>query len=73
MAKPIKLKDRNSNEILPLTRSTLVEMNSGESAQEKIDSLEDSILDVEYSLAYTALVIDEPGDPSEIESQLAQI
>lgn len=75
MAKLVKLKDRNSNEILPLTRSTLVEMNSGESAQEKIDSLEDSILDVEYSLAYTALVIDEPVsvEPSDIESQLAQI
>lgn len=73
MAKVTKLKDRHNNEILPLTRSTLVEMNSGESAQEKIDSLEDSILDVEYNLANTSLVIDDPGDPSEIESQLAQI
>ena len=73
MAKVTKLKDRHNNEIHPVTRSTLVEMNSGESAQEKIDSLEDSILDVEYNLAYTALVIDEPGDPSDIESQLAQI
>lgn len=73
MAKKIKLRDKTGEQLIPLTRSTLVEMNSGESAQEKIDSLEDSILDVEYSLAYTALVIDEPGDPSEIESQLAQI
>ena len=73
MAKIVKLKDRNSNSILPLTRSTLVEMNSGESAQEKIDSLEDSLLDIEYNLANTALVIDESVNPSEIESQLAQI
>ena len=61
MAKKIKLHDKTGEQLIPLTRSTLVEMNSGESAQEKIDSLEDSILDVEYSLAYTALVIDEPS------------
>ncbi len=73
MAKVVKLKDRQSNPILPLTRSTLVEMNSGESAQEKIDSLEDSLLDIEYNLANTALVIDSSTNTSEIESQLAQI
>lgn len=73
MAKVVKLKDRQSNPILPLTRSTLVEMNSGESAQEKIDSLEDSLLDIEYNLANTALVIDSSINTSEIESQLAQI
>lgn len=73
MGKPVKLTDRQNNQILPVTRAVVVEMNSGESAQEKIDSLEDSILGVEYSLAYTALVIDESRDTSEIESQLAQI
>lgn len=75
MAKVVKLKDRQSNPILPLTRSTLVEMNSGESAQEKIDSLEDSILDVEYNLANTSLVIDESsggGGSVDISSLLAK-
>ena len=39
MAKPIKLKDRQSNEILPLTRATLVEMNSGVSLQTAYDGI----------------------------------
>lgn len=39
MAKVTKLKDRQNNEILPLTRATLVEMNNGISVQTAIDNI----------------------------------
>lgn len=39
MAKVVKLKDRQSNPILPLTRSTVVEMNDGLSLQTAYDAI----------------------------------
>lgn len=39
MAKPIKLKDRLANQILPVTRATLVEMNDGLSLQTAYDAI----------------------------------
>lgn len=42
MAKVVKLKDRQSNPILPLTRSTAVEMNEGISVEEKFKNIENS-------------------------------
>lgn len=56
MAKSVKLKDRNNNQILPITRATTVEMNDGTNMQEKLDSIEDNILEVNYDSGNTALV-----------------
>lgn len=42
MAKVVKLKDRHANPILPLTRSTAVEMNEGISVEEKFKNIENS-------------------------------
>lgn len=56
MAKKVKLKDRNNNQILPITRATTVEMNDGTNMQEKLDSIEDNILEVNYNSGNTALV-----------------
>ena len=42
MAKIVKLKDRHSNPIFPLTRSTAVEMNDGMSVEEKFKNIEKS-------------------------------
>ena len=56
MAKKVKLKDRNNNQILPITRATIVEMNDGTNMQEKLDSIEDNILEVNYNSGNTALV-----------------
>ena len=56
MAKSVKLKDRNNIQILPITRATTVEMNDGTNMQEKLDSIEDNILEVNYDSGNTALV-----------------
>lgn len=56
MAKKVKLKDRLGNQILPITRATTVEMNDGTNMQEKLDSIEDNILEVNYNSGNTALV-----------------
>lgn len=59
MAKSVKLKDRNNIQILPITRATTVEMNDGTNMQEKLDSIEDNILEVNYDSGNTALVFGE--------------
>ena len=43
MAKIVKLKDRESNNILPITRSTVVEMNEGISVEEKFENIEQTL------------------------------
>ena len=53
MAKPIKLKDRLANQILPVTRATLVEMNDGLSLQTAYDAIN--------STHYTKAEINEMG------------
>ena len=61
MAKSVKLKDRNNIQILPITRATTVEMNDGTNMQEKLDSIEDNILEVNYDSGNTALVFGNNG------------
>ena len=56
MAKSVKLKDRLGNQILPITRATTVEMSDGTNMQEKLDSIKDNILEVNYNSGNTALV-----------------
>ena len=49
MAKIVKLKDRESNNILPITRSTVVEMNEGISVEEKFENIEQTLSNKETS------------------------
>ena len=49
MAKIVKLKDRKSNNILPITRSTVVEMNEGISVEEKFKNIEQILSNKETS------------------------
>ena len=49
MAKIVKLKDRESNNILPITRSTVVEMNEGISVEEKFENIEQILSNKETS------------------------
>ena len=49
MAKIVKLKDRESNNILPITMSTVVEMNEGISVEEKFENIDQTLSNKETS------------------------